>query len=97
MLAGAKKATLVMIRGGTSTTTPSARDEALALSRALSARTYLVSCGVSPVNIAVGFASGTDFVADNSTKEGRSQNQRVEVELIYVPPFAEINSNASLR
>lgn len=97
MLAGAKKATLVMIRGRTSTTTPIARDEALALARALSARTYLVRCGVSPLNIAVSFASGTDFVADNSTQAGRRQNQRVEVELIYVSPSAEINSNASLR
>lgn len=83
-LKDAKNAALVVIRGRTSTNSPSAKDEALALSRALSARTYLIARGVSPLKVQVNFASAADFVADNSTQEGRLQNQRVEVELVYV-------------
>lgn len=86
-LSDAKQAALVTIRGRTSTNTPSARDEALALARALSARSYLVAHGVSPLKIAVNFASAADFVANNLTPEGRRENQRVEVELVYVTPL----------
>jgi hypothetical protein len=66
---------------------PSARDEILALKRALSARKYLVDRGVSPLKIMVNFASAADYVTENITPEGRYQNQRVEIELIYVPMF----------
>ena len=83
-LKDAKNAALVVVRGRTSTNTPSAKDEALALARALSARTYLIARGVSPLKIQVNFASAADFIADNSTQEGRLQNQRVEIELVYV-------------
>jgi outer membrane protein OmpA-like peptidoglycan-associated protein len=86
-LSDAKQAALVTIRGRTSTNTPSARDEALALARALSARSYLVARGVSPLKIAINFASAADFVSDNSTPEGRHENQRVEVELVYITPL----------
>ena len=70
-----------------STNRPSARDEILALKRALSARKYLVDRGVSPLKIMVNFASAADYVTENITPEGRYQNQRVEIELIYVPMF----------
>jgi outer membrane protein OmpA-like peptidoglycan-associated protein len=86
-LSDAKQAALVTLRGRTSTNTPSARDEALALARAISARSYLVAHGVSPLKIAVNFASAADFVANNLTPEGRRENQRVEVELVYVTPL----------
>ncbi len=83
MLADAKDASVVYISGRTSTAKPSAGDEALALRRALSARSYLVARGVSPLKIMVGFASAADFVADNSTPAGRYQNQRVDIEIVY--------------
>jgi len=86
-LVDAKQAALITIRGRTSTATPTAKDEALALARALSARTYLIARGVSPLKITVNFASAADFIADNSTPEGRRENQRVEVELVYVTPL----------
>lgn len=88
-LGDANQAALIAIRGRTSTKTPSVRDERLALERALSARSYLISRGVSPLKISVNFASAADFIADNSTPEGRLENQRVEVELIYVRAFPE--------
>jgi outer membrane protein OmpA-like peptidoglycan-associated protein len=36
------------------------------------------------LKIVVNFASAADFIADNSTPEGRLENQRVEVELVFV-------------
>jgi len=85
MLAEAPAAAMVTVSGRTSTATPSAKDEALALARALSARNYLVAHGVSPLKIMVNFASASDFTTDNSTPEGRATNQRVEIEVVYVP------------
>ncbi|WP_455708812.1 OmpA family protein [Burkholderia seminalis] len=67
LLADARNAAIIYISGRTSTLRPSAADEALALRRALSARSYLVARGVSPLKIMVNFASAADFVADNST------------------------------
>jgi outer membrane protein OmpA-like peptidoglycan-associated protein len=86
-LVDAKSAALVTIRGRTSTDKPSAKDESLALARALSARSYLVARGVSPLKVVVNFASAADFIADNLTPEGRRENQRVEVEMIFVSPL----------
>lgn len=86
ILADAANAALVTVRGRTSTPTPSTKDEALSLSRALSARKYLIDHGVSPLKISINFASAADFIADNSTLEGRMTNQRVEIELVYVSP-----------
>jgi len=87
LLADARNAAMIYVSGRTSTLRPSARDEALALRRALAARSYLVARGVSPLKIMVNFASATDFVADNSTPEGRYLNQRVDIELVYVPMY----------
>ena len=78
---------MIYVSGRTSTPRPSPADEALALRRALSARQYLIARGVSPLKIMVNFASATDFVADNSTPEGQYQNQRVDIELVYVPTW----------
>jgi len=86
-LASAKDAALVSIRGRTSTNMPSAKDENLALARAISARTYLIAQGVSPLKITLNYASAADFIADNSTPASRLQNQRVEIDVIYVPAF----------
>lgn len=86
-LADAKDAAIIYVSGRTSTHRASAADEALALRRALSARSYLVARGVSPLKIMVNFASATDYVTENITAEGRHQNQRVDIELIYLPVF----------
>jgi outer membrane protein OmpA-like peptidoglycan-associated protein len=85
VLDDAHTASMIYINGRTSTNRPSARDEFLALKRALSARKYLVDRGVSPLKIMVNFASAADYMTENITPEGRYQNQRVEIELIYVP------------
>ena len=87
VLDDARTASMIYINGRTSTNRPSARDEALALKRALSARKYLVARGVSPLKVMVNFASAADYITENITPEGRYQNQRVEIELVYVPMF----------
>ena len=87
VLDDARTASMIYINGRTRTNRPSARDEALALKRALSARKYLVDRGVSPLKVMVNFASAADYVTENITPEGRYQNQRVEIELVYVPMF----------
>ena len=84
-LLNARDAAMVTIRGRTSTNTPTARDEALALARATAARTYLIRQGVSPLKIMVNYASASDFIADNTTVAGRMENQRVEIDLVHVP------------
>ena len=87
VLDDARTASMIYINGRTSTNRPSARDEALALKRALSARKYLVDRGVSPLKVMVNFASAANYITENITPEGRYQNQRVEIELVYVPMF----------
>jgi len=77
VLDDARTASMIYINGRTSTNRPSARDEALALKRALSARKYLVDRGVSPLKVMVNFASAADYITENITPEGRYQNQRV--------------------
>jgi outer membrane protein OmpA-like peptidoglycan-associated protein len=84
-LADAKNAALIYVSGRTSTNTPSAADEALAFKRAASARAYLINLGISPLKIMVNYASASDFIADNKTISGRLQNQRVDIELVFVP------------
>lgn len=84
-LMSAREAALVAIRARTSLGKFSAKDEALALARATAARAYLIARGVSPLKITLNYASAADFAADNSTPEGRMQNQRVEIDIIHVP------------
>lgn len=87
LLEAAREASMITINGRTSTIRPSKRDERLALARAVSARDYLVSHGVSPLKIMINYVSAGDFVADNGTPEGRYLNQRVDIQMIYVPMY----------
>ena len=82
-LSAALRAVQVTVRGRTSTHQPSAKDESLALARGVAARAYLIAHGVSPLKIAVNFVSATDYIADNTTLEGRQANQRVEIDMLF--------------
>lgn len=84
-LAEAHKAAIIYVSGRTSTNTASPADEALAFKRAASARAYLINRGISPLKIMVNYVSASDFIADNTTVDGRLQNQRVDIELVFVP------------
>jgi outer membrane protein OmpA-like peptidoglycan-associated protein len=81
LLKVAKAATVVVIRGRTDAETADDVETRVALARAIHARTYLVSNGVEPAKIHLSFRAAGDFIADNSTTEGRAMNRRVEIEV----------------
>lgn len=78
-------ASMIIINGRTSTDIPSGKDEYLAFSRAASARAWLIGHGVSPLKILINYASAADYLTENLTADGRYQNQRVEIEVIFCP------------
>lgn len=89
----ANDASLITIKGrasGNDHALANKRAEQLSLQRALSARAYLIKQGVSPLKISINYAPG-DYIADNRTGEGKQQNRRVEIEMIYVPTTTEIS------
>jgi hypothetical protein len=81
LLAHAADAALVVVRGRTSATLVSAKDEALALARASAARAYLIAQGVSPLKINVNWVSAADFTNTGASADARAQNARVEIDL----------------
>jgi outer membrane protein OmpA-like peptidoglycan-associated protein len=87
VLSDAKYAAMIVINGRTSTKNPSLWDETLALERAKAARNWLKRRGVSELKILINYASAADYLVDNSTKKGRYINQRVDIELIFVPGY----------
>jgi len=54
-------------------------NQALSLRRATSVKDFMVSEGIDPGIIDVSGKGESEPVADNSTKEGRAQNRRVEI------------------
>ena len=72
----------IELRGRTDGKLPSRGDENVALGRALAAQDYLVDHGVMPAIISINYLSAGDYIADNKTHDGRSQNRRVEIEFI---------------
>ena len=81
LLALARSAQRVLVKGRTDGQAYSAGDEQVALSRALRARHYLIAHGVEATRIDVQFASAADYLAENTSSTGRAQNRRVEIEL----------------
>jgi len=77
----AKHAQWILVRGRTDATTHSQGDEHIALHRAINTRNALVTHGIDPARIRIEYLSGGDYLADNTTPEGRQQNRRVEIEL----------------
>lgn len=83
----APNAAVIYINGRTSTNNPSARDEVLALKRALSARKYFVErYNISPMKIMVNFISAADYATENVTPKGRLTNQRVDIVMYFILP-----------
>ena len=76
LLANARR---VEVRGRTDGQRPHVGDEKIALNRALAAQRFLIGQGVSPAIISVNYVSAGDYVADNFSAIGRSQNRRVDI------------------
>jgi len=67
----------VTVIGHTDSTGPEAYNMKLSVRRAQSAADYLDSLGVGPITIEG--RGETQPIADNSTREGRAQNRRIEI------------------
>jgi outer membrane protein OmpA-like peptidoglycan-associated protein len=95
LLKAAKAAKVVVIRGRTDSETVDDVETRIALGRAVHARQYLVSNGVETDKIRLWYRAAGDFIADNSTVEGRAVNRRVEIEVrgLDTSAFASVASD----
>lgn len=76
-----KDAALIVVRGRADGTGSEPANNQVARARAEAVQAYLVATGVPASRIRVTFQGVGDYVADNASESGRSQNRRVEVEV----------------
>ena len=86
LVADAKAAPLVLLRGRTDGSTDAPAESRIARERAAAVRDYLVAAGVDPARIRATYQPVGDHVADNSSDSGRGLNRRVEIELYRALP-----------
>jgi len=82
LIASAKDAQAINVRGHTDARIAGPADAKIALGRALAARKFLVDNGIDGKKISVFSTAAGDFTAPNLTNEGRAVNRRVEVEFV---------------
>ncbi len=73
---------VVIAVGHTDSTGPAGYNQSLSVRRAEAVKAYLVSKGIESNRIYTEGKGLTQPVADNSTREGRAKNRRVEVEVV---------------
>ena len=73
---------VVIAVGHTDSTGPAKYNQALSVRRAEAVKAYLVSKGIESNRIYTEGKGLTQPIADNSTREGRAKNRRVEVEVV---------------
>lgn len=76
------RADRIVITGYTDSSGSADYNKKLSLRRAEAVRDYMASIGVDPNKMEAIGAGKSKPIADNSTKEGRAKNRRVEVEVI---------------
>ena len=86
LIARAKLAPLVMLRGRTDGARDSLAESRIARERASAVRGYLIARGVDPARIRATFQPVGDPAADNGTPGGRGLNRRVEIEIYQALP-----------
>jgi outer membrane protein OmpA-like peptidoglycan-associated protein len=86
LVADAKTAPLVLLRGRTDGSTDAPVESRIARERAAAVRDYLVAAGVDPARIRATYQPVGDYVADNGSDSGRGLNRRVEIELYRALP-----------
>ena len=79
---GAINLEVVIAVGHTDSVGTSAYNQALSVRRAEAVKAYLVSKGIESNRVYTEGKGLTQPVADNATREGRSKNRRVEVEVV---------------
>lgn len=82
LIASAKDAQTINVRGHTDARIAGPADAKIALGRALAARKFLVDNGIDGRKISVFSTAAGDFTAPNLSNEGRALNRRVEVEFV---------------
>ncbi len=82
LVASARAADRVTVRGRTDSRVAGPINAKIALGRALAARKFLVDNGVQAEKIKVFSQAGGGFVAPNITTEGKALNRRVEIEFV---------------
>lgn len=87
LIADAKSAPMVLLRGRTDGDSDSVAESRMARDRAAAMRDYLVSEGVDTARIRTSYQPSGDHVADNATAAGRNLNRRVEIELYRALPL----------
>ena len=87
LVADAKAAPLVLLRGRTDGSTDALVESRIARERAAAVRDYLVAAGVDPARIRATYQPVGDHVADNGSDSGRGLNRRVEIELYRALPI----------
>ena len=73
---------VVIAVGHTDATGPDGYNQALSNRRAESVKAYLVSKGIESNRVYTEGKGEAQPIADNSTREGRAKNRRVEVEVV---------------
>lgn len=82
LLEMARGATRIKVKGFTDGAISNFLSTSLAKKRAISAQRFLLKNGISSEKIDVDYVSAGGFIADNSTKAGRDENRRVEIEIL---------------
>jgi outer membrane protein OmpA-like peptidoglycan-associated protein len=77
----ARAANRIYLHGHTDAYVASATGTELAIRRAVEVRRLLISLNVEPERIRLFYRGAGNFVANNSTPQGRALNRRVEIEL----------------
>jgi outer membrane protein OmpA-like peptidoglycan-associated protein len=88
LIADARAAPLVVLRGRTDGTTDTPAESRIARERAATVRDYLVSAGVDPSRIRATYQPVCDRIAENTDSTGRGLNRRVEIEVYRTLPVA---------
>lgn len=88
LIADAKAAPLVLLRGRTDGSSDAAAESRIARDRAAAVRDYLVAAGVDAARIRATYQPAGDHAADNNAAAGRALNRRVEIEVYRAAPVS---------
>ena len=86
LVAQARSAPLVVIRGRTDGRSDTPAEGRLARARAWAVRDRLLAAGIEASRIRTTYQPAGDPIADNDTASGRAMNRRVEIEVYRVMP-----------
>lgn len=95
LIADAKAAPLVLLRGRTDGSSDAAAESRIARDRAAAVRDYLVAAGVDAARIRATYQPAGDHAADNNAAAGRALNRRVEIEVYRAAPVS-VGTTASV-